>query len=130
MIAMGKTLAANSTLPHPNERGAQLPPDSPVFFSTGISMSMCETQVLVMLAKNREWLAAQPDMAHWKDGCSRLMGLRDGRLQTYSADVCTTSVSRSQKDWPSYLNRQWLCFGYHWRDAIRASKDKAVQYAI
>ncbi len=82
---------------------------------------MSDKRVFEMFTNDQQWLADQPEMDPWDEGCQRLAVILDERLADYSANVCSDVIAKERNEWPLYLGRLWQCLGYHWQHAIEGS---------
>ena len=81
--------------------------------------------ILPILNEERAWLAGQPGMQPWDEGCRHVAAMLTDCLERYSAMVrqrrAAGTDDADDTDDTLYLVRLWQCLGYHWRDAVRAS---------
>ena len=69
-----------------------------------------------ILNDEKAWLASQPGMQPWDEGCRRVVALLENCLREYSELVRESSAAQSDADRPIFLDRLWRCLAYHWRE--------------
>jgi RNA polymerase sigma factor (sigma-70 family) len=79
---------------------------------------MNATEILQILEHERAWLAEQPGMQPWDEGCRRVVTLLKQLFQDYSKRVREPATDSPDADVALYLARLWQCLCHHWCDAI------------
>ena len=76
--------------------------------------------------RDKLWLMRQPGLNPWNEGCDRLSRQLVNWLGEYSAPLCDQTVTTDHDDAPSYTNRMWDCWAYHWQLAAETTPKKVI----
>lgn len=104
---------------------------------------MNTAEILTILDDERAWLAKQPGMEPWDEGCRQVVALLESRLDQYSGVVCESKAADpdsaaepdpdtdTEPDAPPgiYLARLARCLVHHWRDAVNVADDGQAEAA-
>ena len=104
---------------------------------------MNTAEILTILDDEKAWLAKQPGMEPWDEGCRQVVALLESRLDQYSGLVCEPkpaqpdgepepeqdSDAEPEADPGIYLARLARCLIHHWRDAVNVADDGQAEAA-
>jgi len=79
-----------------------------------------------VFANDRTWLASQPGMNPWEEGCRRLAECLDRWLHDYSTGVCAEPVHSQHPGYPRFVCRMWRCWAHHWPQAAKTRPDGRI----
>ena len=79
---------------------------------------MNAAEIFHILEDEKAWLAEQPGMQPWDEGCRRVVTLLKELFQDYSKRVREHAADSHDANVAVYLARLWQCLHHHWCDAI------------
>lgn len=74
------------------------------------------------LESQRSWLAAQPRMRPWEQGCVALARCLEDWLASYTHALGVQPVRQGDRPFDTFVQRLWQCWSFHWQTAVRGVK--------
>lgn len=66
----------------------------------------------------RPWLAVQPRMNDWQNGCAMIVNQLKRWLDEYSQSICRQEIEAAEQ--AAYVRRMWVCWSHHWKQAAES----------
>ena len=88
---------------------------------------MHTARIAEMFENDKQWLLRQPEINSWERACACLAEQLERWLREYSKPLCEQVVAEKHPEYPSYVNRLWRCWGYHWLQAAGKSPDGKIR---
>ena len=73
------------------------------------------TNQSIIFENDRPWLAKQPGMNPWDEGCAMLSGQLAEWVAADTERVCGRKIERGDREHLAFASRQWRCWSLHWR---------------
>jgi RNA polymerase sigma factor (sigma-70 family) len=88
---------------------------------------MNDTDIRRILDAEKAWLATQPSMQPWDEGCSRVVALLEDCLCRYSQQIRECDPALADAEGRIYLARLGRCLVHHWHDATVVAVDEYAE---
>lgn len=76
--------------------------------------------------EDRDWLANQPNMQPWEQGCEDLVKQMAAWIEQHTGNFCEAAIGADSKNYANYESRVWQCWRHHWKEAVEASLNQPV----
>ena len=76
--------------------------------------------------EDRDWLANQPNMQPWEQGCEDLVKQMAAWIEQHTGNFCEAAIGADSKNYANYESRVWQCWRHHWKEAVEASPNQPV----